>query len=222
MKALQLIATMSAVACSLLVARADPIALYNTGVDSAGNIQANYSPELHYSLVSTPGGTSSVRVAADSNGYPVFVWDGYGATSNSLSEWIGPNSDYYLNGPVGNYDYQISFSLAGLDPATASITGQWSTDDLGTNILINGHSTGYTAGFATNWSSFAISNPGYFVAGNNTLDFIVYNSGGPTGLRVEMTGTAQPSAVPDGGATATLLGSALLGLAALRRRITRA
>ena len=31
----------------------------------------------------------------------------------------------------------------------------------------------------------------------DTLDFIVNNSGGPTGLRVEMTGTADPMSVPE-------------------------
>lgn len=221
-KTLKLISTLSVIAGSVLVAKANPIPLYNTGVDNAGNILANNAPEMHYSLVSNPGGTSSLRVAADSNGYPVYVWDGSGATSNSLSEWIGPASDSQLDGPVGYYDYRVTFSLAGLLANTASISGRLATDDQGTNILINGISTGFTAGFATNWTGFTISNPADFVAGTNTLDFIVFNSGGPTGLRVEMTGTADASGVPDGGATVAMLGIALTGIAALRRRFSRA
>jgi hypothetical protein len=34
------------------------------------------------------------------------------------------------------FDYQTTFNLTGLNPATAAISGQWSTGDQGLNILI--------------------------------------------------------------------------------------
>lgn len=59
-----------------------------------------------------------------------------------LSDWIGPNNDTALGGPAGLYDYRTTFSLSGLDPATATLSGFWPTDNKGINILLNGVATG--------------------------------------------------------------------------------
>ena len=89
-------------------------------------------------------------------------------------------------------------------------------------MKINGVSTGQQAGFATTWTAFAITSG--FVAGTNTLDFIVQNSGGPTGVRVEMSGTADRlgGGVPEPASWAMMLvGFGGMG-ALLRSRRTRA
>ena len=62
-----------------------------------------------------------------------------------------------------------------------------------------------------------------FLDGVNTLDFVVENSNlfGPTGLRVEMTGTADAAAVPGGvpePATWAMMLMGFGGLGALLRR----
>jgi hypothetical protein len=67
---------------------------------------------------------------------------------------------------------------------------------MGQDIRLNGTSTGITAGGFSGWSSFTITSG--FVAGLNTLDFVVVNTGSspnPTGLRVELSGTAQANVV---------------------------
>jgi hypothetical protein len=199
-------------------AQAGPIAgLYNTGVDASGNpLPDSTVGDPHYALVSVPGGsTTQLLVRGAAGGYPIPPYVG----DDSLSAWIGPNNDHSLNGPNGVYDYRTTFSLAGLNAATASITGGWSTDNGGLQILLNGVDTGnpptafdqYAHGFAP----FTIS--GGFLAGVNTLDFIVNNDGGPTALRVEMTGTARPGDAPEP-TTLTLLGIGLAGIVSCQWR----
>ena len=160
--------------------------LFGTGVDAAGQLAANWATDLHYTLVSLPGGSDVVRVATADNGYPIGAW----ISATGASSWIGPASDNALNGPGGQYVYRTTFDLTGIDPGSVSISGMWAADDFGAEILINGTSEG-----SATWNS-----PGYwsfetftvtsgFVDGINTLDFVLVNGGGPTGLRVEMTGT---------------------------------
>ena len=189
--------------------------LFNTGVNASGTpLSDGTVGDPHYSLVSVPtGSTTSILVRTSAGGYPIPPYVG----DDSVSAWIGPNNDSILDGPVGQYDYQTTFNLAGFNPSTASITGQWSTDNEGVDILINGVSTGNTIPNPVSYESFTPFTIGSgFVSGINTLDFLVNNDGGPTALRVEMTATA--AAVVPEPASLALLCSALLGLGAMRRR----
>src|SRR5262249_36639317 len=94
--------------------QAAPItSLFNTGVDAAHNPLANGSPEIHYVLV-PPNPVFPLRVATSANGFPIGPWLG----DDALSAWIGPATDGSLNGPAGNFDYQLTFSLSGFIPSS--------------------------------------------------------------------------------------------------------
>jgi hypothetical protein len=199
-------------------ARAGMITLYDTGVNAGGtSLPDGTIGDSHYSLTSVPGGTTDIRVRTSAGGYPIPPYIGDSPTS----AWIGPNNDLQVDGPIGNYTYQTTFNLTGLNPSTASITGQWSSDNNGVKILLNGADTGNPGTSFTQFSSgyapFNISSG--FVPGLNVLDFVVENGGGPTALRVEMTGSASSSSssVPDDSTTPLLMGLAASGLAAARR-----
>src|SRR3954468_19051826 len=151
--------------------------LFNTGVDNAGNALADNATDPHYTWVSIdlpcfrcPFATVAVT---STGGFPIPPWLG----DTPASAWISVSAD--TNGR-GNFDgsplygYIVHFDLTGFDPTTAIITGRWATDNRGTDILINGASTGQpNHNQFTMWTPFQIR--GGFVAGVNTIMFLVNN-----------------------------------------------
>lgn len=204
------------------VARGDPITLFNTGVNGAGMPLPNGTiGDPHYTLISTPGGTSTLLVRTSAGGFPIPPWLG----DNPTSAWIGPNNDPFLDGPQGLYTYRTTFTLpANANLATASITGQWAADNDLIQILINGVNAPQTnlpfidPQFSEprpldSFTPFSITSG--FVAGLNTLDFVINNqpfSNNPTGVRVELSGTFQPTAPPPPAGVPEPSSLALLGL----------
>jgi hypothetical protein len=213
---------LAALAVALPVSAAPITTLYNTGVDGVGAVLSNGVVDPHYTLVSVPSGSTVVRVIT-ADGYPIPPYIG----DNTVSRWVGPNNSSDLVSAPGNYVYRTTFSLAGFQASTAVITGQWTSDNDGVQVLLNGVDTGIPATgfsqFSVGFVPFAISSG--FQPGVNTLDFVIHNGGSapgnstgganPTSLRVEMTGTA---VVPDGGSALVLLGASMALLEALRRR----
>lgn len=195
------------------------IGLYNTGVSSSGGLLADGSADPHYSLVSSADQSIKVPVSAivaDSSKYP-FVPGGW-LPDGPNSKWIDPLADQSIGNPPGDYIYETTFQLAGVNPTSVVISGQWSLDNIGKGILINGHSTGiyYDAPGDYTFKAFQtfVLPSNYFVEGTNTLDFVVSNTDNgngntPTGIRVELSAYIQLAPEPS---PLVLLGTTMLAL----------
>jgi len=183
---------------------ASPIPIYGTGVGDTLLLLPGGSVDPHYHLVVSPDSTytgPAAQVVQD--GYP--VGSGIWVDNGPNSKWIAPRSDAASGNSEGDYVFETTFSLDGLDPETAVLSGAWATDNAGLEILLNGVPTGNSIGFGTpgdysfqHLTAFTISSG--FVAGINRLSFRLNNfpNGGvnPAGLRVDLSGTAEPAASP--------------------------
>ena len=169
--------------------------LFNTGLDASGSAQTAGQADAHYALLSKPAGASlsgtTVVSQTDAQGKS-WVTNDY-----SKSQWIGDMSDKY-----GSYTYQTTFKIASTaDLATVLISFDLSADD-NVKILVNDQDTGLS--YSKLWTQIQhvdLSNDSgvgsLFVVGDNTLTFVVDNSGGgATGLKVaNMVATAQGHAL---------------------------
>lgn len=201
------------------VSHAAAITLYNTGVDGSSALLAGGSEDPHYTL-STASAILTAYVVNE--GWPIV--SGAWMLNGPNSKWISPFATAGANAAAEYYVYKTTFDLTGLDPSTAQISGNWSTDNEGIDIFINSVSTGNSIAYGSpgnysfmNFTPLTINSG--FVAGLNILEFIIYNhpyqGANPSGFRAELSGTAAP--VPEPG-TMMLLGSGLAGLIGYGRK----
>jgi len=194
-------------------AKASPVTLFSTGVDDLGVQLPAGANDSHWSIVA-PAGPGVVVTDQSPAGGNYF--------QSPASKWIWVSADGTPEN--GTYTFRQTFDLTGFNPATAVITGDWGVDN-SAEILLNGATpTGSGAldlpfGFPAFQQLNGFQITGGFVAGINTLDFVVTNSGGPGALNVtNLTATA---AVPEPGSLA-LLGLGVIGGVIRRRRKTLA
>ncbi len=186
---------------SLSVSQAATIpGLYNSGVSDSNVTLANGTIDPHWRLVQradTAAVDPNVFVVTDTL-FPIVA--GPWLASSATSKWIGPMANQSAGSAAGDYRYRLSFSLAGLEPSTATITVRISSDNATSEVLLNGVTTGlsYDGNFGALSSPLTINSG--FIDGTNTLDFVVNNAGttaNPTAFRVEfVSGTADTQPPP--------------------------
>jgi hypothetical protein len=184
----------------------DPIAISNTG-SSGGVALPVGQTDPNYSLISAPTGVPLTAITTNPN--PAWT------PNTATADWISPGSSGGTAWPTGTYDFQTTFSLTGDDPSTAELSGMWATDNSGC-IFLNSVNTGDCTGNASFGSLTAFSITSGFVAGVNTLDFMVLNSApSPVGVIAEVSGTVSSGnptpAVPEP-SSLVLAATGLLGL----------
>ena len=128
----RILAAAAAVACMTpAVARAAPILVCNTGqaAGCVGVLGGNVT-DPNYTIISGMIPGAAKPVIAD--GFPIPPW----VANDGNSRWIGPfATDDDANGPIGSYTYRTTFSLAGLNPATASLAGACATVMAATEVF---------------------------------------------------------------------------------------
>ena len=118
--------------------------------------------------------------------------------------------------------YTLSFDLTGFNPSTASVLGNFASDNwadayLNGNLLASQTHASDPSNFQS-LTSFSTSTAD-FLPGINTFSFVVTDTGAPSALLVEFTSSSvrEVAAVPEP-LTLSLFGAGLAGVAAMRRR----
>jgi hypothetical protein len=156
----------------------------STGFDvEAGDVLPEGVDDDEY-LVDAGFGPVNVFTGGPSTGFPVPPW----VANDGNSLWISSTVNATDN--PGTYTYEITVEIpGGVDASLVAIRGRWATDDPGQDIIVNGVSTGITAGGFTSYTELpGDAGFGLFQEGENLIQFVVVNGGeapNPTGLRVE-------------------------------------
>lgn len=186
-----------------------PYSIFNTGVDNSNAPLPFGSVDPHWVLSAAPVGGPNALVQNPRPG----SW----VANTSDSQWIGRTANGSQNVPPGLYVFDQAFDLTGFDETTATLTGDWASDN-SSQIFLNGVNTGIShVGGGSAFLAFDTFtlNTG-FVPGINTLSMRVLNFGGPGGLHVDaLRGLAEPIPEP----VSLVLVVTAVGLAcAIRRR----
>ena len=192
------------IAASALIAVALP------GMASDINVSTGVNPGWNYDTTGWGTGVASIVTPDDADWYPGWI------ANSASSSWIAANP---ASTAGNNGTYSLNFDLSGYNLSSVSLSGSWTIDDSGW-LYLNGNLLGSLGN--GNWGSlFSFSAPNSdFVAGVNTLSMV----GGWTdnyleGVLLQGDVSGSLAAAPDAGSTFGLLGLALAGLAALRRKL---
>jgi hypothetical protein len=171
--------------------------LFNTGVATNGTLASSGTVDPHWQMIQSADGAfpGPAAIVLNDIGFPIPPWIANGPNS----KWIAPQASEAVGNNGGTYKYRTSFDLTGFEPSSAIVSGVWTSDNQGPQVLLNGVATGATndGNFSALTNFFAITSG--FIAGTNTLDFVVTNIGpgtNPTGVRVELSGTANRKLSP--------------------------
>ena len=163
----------------------------STGTDTSGLLLPEGAVDPYWT-VTKPGAASAVQVFA-TRAHPAWF------PNRNSSRWISSQPTAEPGDVPGNYTYRTSFDLTGFDPTTVQIQMQVSADDELVDVRLNNQSLGLRisggGGLPFVYSHGLQINSG-FISGINTLEFIVANGGGPTGIQAQLEFASVPQRLP--------------------------
>lgn len=168
----------------------------------------------------TVNGTNAFLVTSTANGWPVLPDSA--VTTGKYISWDPIQSERGGNDLRDQtYDYAFKFNWGGA-ATTTDFDFRWVSDDYLTDITLNGVSLGVNnLGASSVWRiSNSASVAGSVLAGLNTINFLVNNTGGgATGLAADFTIEGNAALVPEP-ASFLLFGLGLALIPVLRKRST--
>lgn len=171
------------------LALADPIPVHNTGVDVSDALVAPGAQSAFWTLSAKP---PAAVPAIGSN--PFRYFNGAYFADTATAAWVSPQANGNAS-TAGTYTYDLVIDLTGLNPATASITGVFGTDNSGA-VWLNGNAPVATTGSGNFGSPTPFTITSGFVAGLNTLHVQVNNEGDPTAFFVSFTNATADALAP--------------------------
>lgn len=176
------------------------LAVFNTGLAKPGTPPLMHqAPDTHWTIVDEQGQAGPAFVIAPSvlRQTTEIYWV---ASDARTSQWLAPSIDALQPEDNRTYTYRTSFEVSdAIDPATLQFTGRFIADDQLISVRLNGQEIGgpYQRPFIdagpqdrrrfTSWTPIDLEAPEHaLTAGENTLEFVVRNSTGHTGLRLEL------------------------------------
>lgn len=207
-------------------AAATKLADLSTGVSTSGALIDFGAADDQWSVVSTPAGALNAQAKVVQRARESFV------NYEPNARWISVDaSTADFNAPAGFYTYATAFDLDFANGTNPIISGEYSADNRGISILLNGAlvfvgpnaGAGACGGAACEEfkvsTSFVITQDAPFVQGPNTLAIIIENQDfaatNPTSVAVHASLTMEPVPLPP---ALWLMGSALGGVIAMWRR----
>jgi hypothetical protein len=159
-KTIALAAALTAAVFSCAASANATTALFNTGVDSSGNLLTPGSFDPHWRLSGAPGVASPYVLGSPyANWYR--LWPANGPISGQVSAWIGAS----LGNPTPPYPYTFTQTFYVANPDAVSIAGYWYSDDSAT-LLVNGQAITYNK--CCRMESFSVPDA-LLKAGKNTI-----------------------------------------------------
>ena len=190
------------------LALAAAIPVHNTGVNSSDVLVAPGAQAAFWALSARPA------TATEAIGSTPFRFNCCYFPDTATAAWVSPQASGNA-GVAGFYTYDLVIDLTGLNPATASITGTFGTDNDG-SISLNSGPPVATTGFGGFGSPTPFTINSGFVAGLNTIHLQVDNGGDPTAFFVSFaTATANVAVSTVASPVPALSLPALAGLAVL-------